>query len=52
MHVMRIHVVVAHPPVVAAIYHSHWDRYDGAVPDSNVECDGDEAALDRLVARC
>lgn len=28
---MRIHVVVAHPPVIAAVYHSHGARYDVAV---------------------
>ena len=28
---MRIHVVVAHPPVIAAVYHRHGARYDVAV---------------------
>jgi hypothetical protein len=31
LHVMRVDVVVAHPPKVAAVDHSHWAGYDVAI---------------------
>lgn len=31
LHVLGVHVVVAHPPEIAAVYHSHWAGYDIAV---------------------